>query len=111
MATREIIGCPDSLNTIRMWAKEYSKTGTVKSALPSYSEEEIDFACEYFEECGSIPQTVKDLGYPDSRMILWRWLRRRNIKLRSNYAKIKKCNHKARTNIIVGYFNFDTILR
>ena len=36
--------------------------------IMGYSEEEIDFACEYFEECGSIPQTVKDLGYPDSKI-------------------------------------------
>lgn len=109
-ATREIMGYPDSLNTLRMWVKEYRKTGTVKSVLPSYSEEEIDFACEYFKECGSIPQTVKDLGYPDSRMTLWRWLRRRNIKLRSDYAKTKEYNHKARMNIIIGYFKSGTTL-
>lgn len=73
-ATREIMGYPDSDTTLRCWVKEYRKTGTVKSARPDYSEEEMDFACEYFEECGSIPQTIKDLGYLDSRMTLWRWL-------------------------------------
>lgn len=67
-------GYPDSQNTLGMWVKEYRKTGTVKSARPDYSEEEMDFACECFEECGSISQTVKDLGYPDSRMTLCRWL-------------------------------------
>lgn len=74
--TREIIVYPDSLNTLRMWVKEYRKARTIKSARPDYSKEEMDFACKYFKECGSIPQTIKNLGYPDSMMTLWRWLRR-----------------------------------
>lgn len=103
-ATREILGYPDSDTTLRCWVREYRKNGDIKSIRPDYSEEEIDFACEYFEECGNIQQTINDLGYPDSRMTLWRWLRRRNIKLQSNYIKTKEYNHKAKLNIIVGYF-------
>lgn len=103
-ATREIMGYPDSDTTLRAWVAGYRKTGDIKSVRPDYSEEEMDFACEYFEECGNIQQTINDLGYPDSRMTLWRWLRRRNIKLQSNYSVTKEYNHKAKMNIIIGYF-------
>ncbi len=103
-ATREILGYPGSNTTLRCWVREYRKTGDIKSIRRDYSEEEMDFAYEYFKECGNIQKTITDLGYPDSRMTLWRWLRRRNIKLQSNYIKTKEYNHKAKLNIIVGYF-------
>lgn len=38
-------------NSSQNVVKEYRKTGTVKSVFLSYSEEEMDLACEYFEEC------------------------------------------------------------
>lgn len=37
-------------------------------------------------------------------MTLWRWFKRRNIKLRSDYAKTKEYSHKDKMNIIIGYF-------
>ena len=76
-ATREIMGYPDSDATLSKWVSVFRKTGDIKSIRPDYSEKEISFACEYFCECKNIQQTINDLGYPDSRMTLWRWLRRK----------------------------------
>jgi len=81
--TLRMLGYPNDSESLRRWVNDYVKNGHFTSIYQRiekfYSKEEIDFACEYYLECHNIQQVVDELGYPDTRMTLWRWLKNKGI--------------------------------
>jgi len=81
--TIRMLGYPKEAHTIDEWVKDYEKNGcfsnTYNRIERNYTKEEIDFACEYYQECLNLQQTIDDLGFPETRMTLWRWLKNKGI--------------------------------
>lgn len=106
--TRRMLGYPNSPATIKSWVKDIDKNGcftnTYKRIERNYSKEEIDFACEYYQECLNIEQTINDIGYPESRMTLWRWLKNKGIVLTKN-RNASNFSDDEKKNIIREYFS------
>lgn len=81
--TKRMLGYPNNPDSIRSWLRDFEKNGcfsnTYKRIERNYSKEEIDFACEYYLECKNIEKTITDIGFPETRMTLWRWLKSKGI--------------------------------
>lgn len=108
--TMRILGYPKNDTCFRNWIKEYKKTGIYEKldAIDSklYSQEEIDFACEYYDECKDFNRTFTDLGYPSDISILRWWISSRD---KSANRKQRKSPHiyslKEKEDIIRRFFS------
>ena len=80
--TIRTLGYPKNDSCLRNWINEFKKTGIYEKLdvnnLKIYSREEIDFACEYYDECKDFVKTFADLGYPSDISILHWWVSSRD---------------------------------
>ena len=74
--TIRILGYP-SVGALRQWVNEYSNNGDLKKVHTrkrKYSEEQIQYAVDYYLEHGrNIAKTIRNIGYPN-RNYLKQWL-------------------------------------
>ena len=106
--TKRMLGYPNNPDSIRSWVRDFEKNGcfsnTYKRIERNYSKEEIDFACEYYLECQNIEKTITDIGFPETRMTLWRWLKNKGIIL-TKKKEIVDYSDEEKKNIIREYFS------
>ena len=110
--TQRMLGYPKNRHSLDDWLKDYEMNGCFTNIYNrlerNYTKDEIEYACEYYQECLSIKQTIDDLGFPETRMTLWRWLKNNGIiltKKRENhiYTDEEKKNIIIE-NLIIGIF-------
>ena len=71
-----------------------------------YSQEEIDFACEYYDECKDLVKAFTDLGYPSDISILHRWISSRDKTIiRKKRAASHTYSLKEREDMIREFFS------
>ena len=106
--TKRMLGYPNNPDSIRSWLRDFEKNGcfsnTYKRIERNYSKEEIDFACEYYLECKNIEKTITDIGFPETRMTLWRWLKSKGIILTKKKETLYY-NDEEKKYIIREYFS------
>lgn len=77
-----IPGYPKNGSSLRNWVNGFKKAGIYEKSdvtdLKIYSQEEMDFACEYYDECEDLKRTVEDLGYPSDISVLHWWVSSRD---------------------------------
>jgi len=76
--TIQLLGYPSAKVTLAKWVNSYKETGNIKHCFkkrkPSYTNEQIEYAVQYYLEHGrNITQTCNNIGYP-CRNILSRWV-------------------------------------
>ncbi|MGM9880262.1 MAG: transposase [Bacilli bacterium] len=106
--TKRMLGYPNNPDSIRSWLRDFEKNGcfsnTYKRIERNYSKEEIDFACEYYLECKNIEKKITDIGFPETRMTLWRWLKSKGIILTKKKETLYY-NDEEKKYIIREYFS------
>ena len=105
-----ILGYPKNDTCLRNWIKEFKRTGMFQKLetldIKIYSQEEIEFACEYYDECKDLKRTVEDLGYPNDISILHRWIQSRNkLSIRKQRAASHIYSLKEKEDIIREFFS------
>lgn len=109
--TTRILGYPHSKECFRQWIKEFRNSGLLDkidaSSTRIYSQDEIDFACEYYEECKNVERTFSDLGYPDDISILYYWINSRVKikKYRKEKIAVRLYSQKEKEDIIKEFFS------
>ncbi len=70
---KRMLGYPSNAKTLKEWINNCENEG-LNVEHRGYTTEEIQFAIEYYKECQSARVVVKDLGYPQNVVILYRWI-------------------------------------
>lgn len=108
--TTRILGYPKNDTCLRNWINEFKRTGMFQKLetldIKIYSLEEIEFACEYYDECKDLRRTVEDLGYPSDISILHWWIQSKN---KRSIQKQRAASHiytlKEKEDIIREFFS------
>ena len=102
-----LLGYPDSRDTLKLWYKNFQEDNNKITKTPRYSDKEIDKAVSYYLECKNIQKTIDDLGYPDSRMTLWRWIKSQDINISNKRGRVSSLDEETKSSIILEYLNSD----
>ena len=105
-----ILEYPESKTSLVLWWKNYQENQSKVSKNPQYTDKQIDKAVNHYLECGNMQKTIDDLGYPESRMTLWRWIKAQNIDISNKRGCVSNYNNEQKTDIIYEYLNSDITL-
>ena len=105
-----MLGYPESKAALVSWVRNYDEEDAKITRLPRYTDEQIDKAIDYYLSCQSIQKTIDDLGYPDSRMTLWRWIKSQNIDIDRKRGRQSALSDDEKIAILLEYLRSDKTL-
>lgn len=105
-----LLGYPDSRDTLKLWYKNFQEDNNKITKTPRYSDKEIDKAVSYYLECKNIQKTIDDLGYPDSRMTLWRWIKSQDINISNKRGRVSSLDEETKGSPDIFSYHFVVVL-